>query len=131
MSRFTIEAMSQVRVEPQEIIDLVSEMNKLHEDGVDVSLFSQIGILAEKYPHGSDKPFIIMERMQCLVALMEDDRMRGWTLDGIEPGCKLTSSAVFQATANSPLHGDDHRVWFEPDEFFAAALSVTPADGHA
>lgn len=126
-----LESLQLCKIEPEDIIYLVREMGKRREEGNEVDFYTQIGILADKYSDGSDKPAVIMERMQCLIALMDEDRMRGWTIECPNSEAIFTSGAVFRATAIAPLHGDDKRLWFEPDEFSAIALAETPEEGYA
>ena len=104
-------------------------MGRLHDEGCETSWFTQIGILSELFPDHSDEPYCIMERMQCLIKLMGEDRMRGWTMKTIDPTCTLTNRAVFTATATVPIRGDDNNRWFDADEFFAVALMDTPSSG--
>ena len=124
-----IEQTQSTEIEPDDITYLVEEMTKRREAGDEVNFFTQIGILADRYGAQSPKPFAITERMQCLIKLMEaDDRMRGWTMDGVDPGCKLTHVAVFKATARTPLHFVNEQFQFDRDEFFQIALFETPTD---
>ena len=118
-------------IEPDEILYLVKEMTKRHDEGHEVSWSTQIGILADRYPRGNNRAFCIMERMQSLIEMMKDDRMRGWSMDGPDPKCNLTSEAVFSATALAPLHIHGHRVSFVADEFFEILLRETPHEGQA
>jgi hypothetical protein len=67
-------------IDPADIIDLVAEMAKLRDDGGELSWYSQIGVLAERFPHGSLKPVAVMERMQALIPMLRDKRAKGWSL---------------------------------------------------
>jgi hypothetical protein len=72
-----------------------------------------------------------MERMRCLNALLFDERIRGWTLQGIEKGCLLTNEAIFSAVAKCPVRANAKRVWFDADEFFEIALNEMEPEGRA
>jgi hypothetical protein len=124
-----------MQIEPQEIMYLVEEMARLHDErGVgQVDSYTVVAILAERYrgteAHG--RSFCIMERMRCLNSLLPDDRMRGRTLQGIEEGCLFTNEAIFRAAAKCPLRADAKRIWFDADEFLKTALSETEPEGRA
>jgi hypothetical protein len=122
-----------MQIETEEITYLVSEMARQHEESApgEVDLVTAVVILAERYRDDQHRPFCIMERMRCLIELVTDERMRGWTVQGIEEGCLLTNEAIFGATAKCPLKADANRIWFDPDEFFQMALSETPVEGRA
>jgi hypothetical protein len=100
MERFSVEWTNQVKID---ILFLVEEMGRLHDEGCETSWFTQIGILSELFPAHSDEPYCIMERMQCLIKLMGEDRMRGWTMKTIDRTCTLTNRAVFTATSTVPI----------------------------
>jgi hypothetical protein len=66
-----------------------------------------------------------------LKRLLSDERIRGWTLQGIEKGCLLTNEAIFRAVAKCPVRANAKRVWFDADEFFEIALKEwSPKAGH-
>jgi hypothetical protein len=129
MQRFSLEWTNQVKIDPEDILFLVEEMGRLHDERCETSWFAPIGILYELFPDHSDEPYCIIERMQCLIKLMGEDRMRGWTMKTIDPTCTLTNRAVFTATSTVPIRGDDNNRWFDADEFFAVALMDTPSSG--
>ena len=96
MTLSLVEKAMGLRVKPSEITFLVSEMAKLHDTNALEGFEAQVFVLLKR--HGKKKThklFAIVERMRCLLALMEDERMRGWTLEGLEPGCTLTHEARF------------------------------------
>ena len=121
----------ETKVQPEEIIYLVQEMAKLHDEGRDPDWESSVLILVKRYPGEPGKTHCISERMRCLLEMTKDVRMRGWTMEGPEEGCLLTSEAVFRAAALCPLHGGSRRVWFDADEFFSIALGEMPSEGRA
>ncbi len=128
----TVESSRVVKIEPSDIKYLVLELEKLRGSGVSKGFETQVSILLKR--HGvnkSSKIFAIIERMRCLVDLMEDDRMRGWTLQGTVEGCTLTHEAVFAATATCRLIYRDEHFSFDPDEFFRVALRHTPGEAKA
>src|ERR1035437_2083370 len=95
--RMVVEA-QQALIEPKEIVYLVTEMAKRHDEGAD--WYTQIAILADPYPMPSERPFAISERMECLLEMLKDERMRGWSMEVPHtPDCILTHEAVFGATA--------------------------------
>lgn len=123
-----------MKVAPEEITYLVHQMALRHQERGpgEVDFYTAVAILAERYRDKEhDRPFCVMERMRCLTSLLSDDRMRGWTLQGVEDGCLLTNEAIFCATAKCPLRADAKRVWFDADEFFQIALSETPPEAIA
>jgi len=121
----------ETKIQPEEIIYLVQEMAALHEDGREPDWDSSLMILVKRHPGQPGKAHCIWERMRCLSEMAKDARMRGWTMNGPEEGCMLTSEAVFRATALCPLHAGDEEVRFDPDEFFSIVLSETPEEGRA
>lgn len=133
---FDRKRMYETRVKPEEIVYLVKEMARLHEDGQEPDFYSALAILALRYKTAkgkpiSQKPFCIMERLQCLTNLMKDERMRGWSLKGIEEDCMLTNAAVFTATALCTLKEDGTQSYFDADEFFDIVLSESETEGRA
>lgn len=120
-----------MQIEPEEIFYLVREMAKAHEERGEASWYTQVAILADRYPKQSSRTFCIMERMQCLIGLKKDKRMRGWSMDTDDPKCDLTHEAVFRATAKAPLYRKGKRLRFDPNEFFALALTETDSEGNA
>ena len=132
MTLSLVEKAMGLKIKPSDIKFLVSEMAKLHDTDALKGFEAQVFILLKR--HGkkkTDKIFAIVERMRCLLALMEDERMRGWTLEGLEPGCILTHEAVFDATASCRLRDKDGHFAFDPDEFFELALKYREAEGNA
>jgi hypothetical protein len=118
-----------MQIEPEEIVHLVNEVNRHAEEGREISFELQAFILFQKYGK-SDRPFVILERLQCLLAIMDDDRMRGWTIESKDnPRCLMTNEVVFNATARAPIHFVDDRVHFDRDEFFKIALAESPSQG--
>lgn len=120
-----------MQIEPEEVFHLVEEMAKAHDEDGETSWYTQVGILAERYPNDSVRCICIMERMQCLIALGKDKRMRGWSMDTDDPKCTLTHQAVFRATAKARIYRKGKKLRFDPDEFFALTLNETPAEGNA
>lgn len=117
-------------IDSADILHLVSEMAKLRDDGEEPSWFSQVGILADRFPHGSRKPVAIMERMQALIPMLKDKRARGWSFEGTEPGCTITHEAMFKAAALAPLHCPNGRkLKFQRREFFKVVLEQTESTG--
>src|SRR5271156_1291664 len=120
------------QIDPADIILLVSQMAKLKDEGREPDWYSQIGILADRFPRGSQKPLVIMERVQALIPMLKDKRAKGWSFEGVEPGCTITHEAMFRAAALAPLHcRDGRKLKFEPDEFFKIALEQTESNGPA
>lgn len=118
------------KIDPADIIHLVSEMAKLRDEGAEPNWYSQIGILAERFPRGSRKPLAITERMQALIPMLKDKRAKGWSFEGIEPGCTITHEAMFRAAALAPLHcPDGKKLKFKREEFFNVVLEQTEASG--
>jgi len=127
----SVEEAINTKIEPEEIIYLVKEMTRLRDEGHEPNWYTSIGILAERYRNERGKPFCITERMECLAEMMKDPRMRGWSLDGPQEGCMITSEAVFTATAKCTLQANEKQFWFDADEFFNIALMSTPSEGSA
>ncbi len=127
--RKVVEA-QQARIEPEEIVYLVTEMAKRHDEGAD--WYTQIAILADRYPMPSERPFAISERMECLLKMLKDERMRGWSMEVPDNhGCILTNEAVFRAAALVPLHIVGERFKFDAEEFFSIVLGEADAEGNA
>ena len=80
-----------MRIETEDIIHLVQEMARLHDEGREEGrtpdMYSAVRILAERHQGDVGKPACIMQRMRCLEEVMKDSRMRGWSFDGLEEGC--------------------------------------------
>jgi hypothetical protein len=128
-SEFLAEIIAE-EIDPADILHLVSEMARLRQAGREPTWYSQIGILAERFPHGSRKPLAIMERMQALIPMLKDKRAKGWSLDGIESGCTITHEAMFRAAALAPLHCPEGRKFkFKRSEFFSIVLQQTEITG--
>ena len=120
-------------ISTEEITYLVQEMARLHQEreSREVDFYTAVAILAERYGDDHDRCYCVMERMRCLRSLVGDERMKGWTIQGVENGCLLTNEVIFRATAKCPLRADAKRVWFDPDEFFNIALRETESEGSA
>jgi hypothetical protein len=131
----SIKELQKMEITAEEIIYLVDEMARKHQERErgEVDFYTAIAILAERYRNTQDhhRSFCVIERMRCLTDLLGDERMRGWTTQGIEEGCLLTNEAIFQAVAKCPLKANANRVWFEADEFFNIALGEMEPEGRA
>jgi hypothetical protein len=123
-----------MQVMPEEITYFVQQLAQQQQDRVagDADFYTVVAMLAERY-QGADqhRSFCVMERMRCLVHLMSDERMRGWTVKSIDEDRLFTNEAIFRATAKCPLHADATQVWFDADEFFQVALSETQPQARA
>ena len=124
-----VERAMNLKIKPSDIKFLVTEVEKLHGTDADKGYETQAFILMRRHGKKPAKVFAILERMHCLLALMEDDRMRGWTLESDEPGCTLTHEAVFDATATCQLRDKDGHFSFNSDEFFRACAEVQGSGG--
>ena len=137
MSRIpkSIRDIQTMEVATEEITYLVEEMSRQHQEREpgEVDFYTAVAILAERYRDTQDhhRSFCVIERMRCLTDLLRDERMRGWTIQGIEEGCLLTNQAIFRAVAKCPLNANAKRVWFDADVFFNIALSETESEGRA
>lgn len=128
-----IRAVQDLKIAPEEIIYLVEEMAHRHEEkqAGEVDWYTAMAITGEKYKDDHQRCFCIMERMRCFLPMLEDARMRGWTMRGREEGCLFTNEAIFRAVARCPLKADSRRMWFDNDEFFGVALSEAESQGTA
>ncbi|HEX3747614.1 MAG TPA: hypothetical protein VHW09_26950 [Bryobacteraceae bacterium] len=120
-----------MKIEPDEIVSLVQEMAKRHDEGKPTGWEAGAIILARLYPGRPARAHCISERMQCLAEMAKDVRMRGWSFEGPEDGCLITNEAVFRGAALCPMRAGQNRVRFDPDEFFAIVLAETPSEGKA
>jgi len=118
-------------IQPEEIIYLVQEMSKLHNEGVKTDWYSSVGILAERHKGDRSRAVCISQRMMCLAKVMEDDRMRAWTKKPEGKEYILTNQAAFIAAAKCPLRYENEELFFDPEEFFQIALAESPAEGEA
>jgi hypothetical protein len=123
--------MQNIELSPSEILDLVGEMAELHEEGEHPDWFAAAAITVRNFHSSSDKAFCIMERMGCLVAIMKDSRMRGWTIKKADEEFVFTRYSVFAATAKCALQINEKRIFFNPEEFFSIALTETDSEGRA
>jgi hypothetical protein len=123
------------KITPEEIISLVKEMTRRREEGENVGYETAVFILCQRYDRNDqeqhDKAFVIMQRLDCLTKLTNanDNRMRGWTLEGKEEGCLFSNEAVFRATALCRIRRKDGHAYFDPDEFFDLVLMESEPDG--
>jgi hypothetical protein len=131
----SISEIQAMQIAPEEITYLVQELAQQHQErgsGEIDDFHTAVAILAERYrDREPNRPLCVIERVRCLAALITDNRMCGWTLQGIEEGCLLTNEAIFRATAKCPLRADAERVWFDADEFFEIVLRETEPQARA
>lgn len=120
-----------MQIKPEEIVYLVKEMASRHDANGKADWYTQVGILADRYPNDSLRSFCLMERMQCLIGMMKDSRMKGWSMDVDDPKCILTNDAVFRATALAPMYVNGQRLRFKADEFFDLVLNEASSEGNA
>ena len=121
-----IAEVTEEEIDPADIMHLVSEMGRLRDEGGSPNWYSQIGVLADRFPRGSRKPMAIMERMQALIPMLKDKRARGWSFESIDPGCTMTHEAMFRGAALAPLYCPKGRAFkFKREEFFAIVLEQT------
>lgn len=127
-----------LKIEPEEIIYLVKEMSRLHNEGEEPDWYMAVLILKDRYEAEdihvqAEKLFCITERMRCLLEMTKDKRMRGWSMQAIEKDCLLTNHAVFSGTALCTLKRDEDRKrgHFDPDEFFNIVLQESESQGRA
>ena len=126
-----VQRLLKTKIKPEEIIALVQEMTRQHEEGREADWESSVITLVRQHPGQPKKVHCISERMRCLFEMSRDARMRGWTIEGPEPGCLLTSEAIFRAAALCPLRAKGDEVQFDADEFFGIALGETPSEGRS
>src|SRR5262249_30603450 len=132
MSRW--QDIDKMKIDPEEIIYLVQEMVRRHDENLDVGFESSVFVLFEKYKGRDDianRAFCVTTRMHCLAELMGDARMRGWTMETRDPECTLTNSAVFHAVALCALRHENEQYHFDADEFFRIALEEAEPEGRA
>lgn len=121
-------------IDPEEIIYLVQEMADRHYKGQEIGFEYSVLALLEKYEGRddiADRTYCVSTRMHCLICLMGDKRMRGWSMETKDPECTLTNCALFHAAALCPLRLDSERYRFDADEFFRIALEKAEPEGHA
>jgi len=113
-----------LKIDPQDVVDLFRELSARKEAGLDIDDgFTEMAfILMPRYAKEPDRIFCIVERALCLKAMMDDERWRGWTIQAREPDFIWADPSLFAATAKCPLHYENDRFHFNPDEFFAIAL---------
>jgi len=122
------------KVKPEEILDVVTSMARLHEEGKNPDFYTAMFLVTDRHKgkkNAVDKSFVIIERLQCLGRIIErkDARLRGWTMEGIEEGCLLTNEAVFTAAALCSMKKENERMYFDPDEFFDIVLRESESQG--
>jgi hypothetical protein len=133
----TMDDLYMTDVKLEELLYLLKKMTRLQDGGEKPCFESAAFILSERYrgkKNAVGKTFAIMERMNALAKLMRinDERMRGWTMETTEPECLLTNDAVFKATAICPLRKDsEQRMSFDVDEFFEIVLKEADSEGRA
>jgi hypothetical protein len=127
----SIREIQRMEIAPEEIVYLVEEMAKVHQERGSATFYTSVAILAERYRNEPGRSFCVIERMRCLAALSSYGRMKGWTIEGTEKCCIHTQEPVFRAVAKCPLKADAKRVWFDPDEFFQIVLAETDSEGSA
>ena len=88
--------------------------------------------MVARYSGQAEKVHAIMQRMRLLPPMMEDPRMKGWTMDKRDDSV-LTSEAVFRAVAKCRVRYDPaaDRSHFDADEFFSIVRDETPPEGTA
>jgi hypothetical protein len=136
MTTKTWDDLYSTKVKPEEILSVVTTMSRLHEEGKNPDFHTAMFLVTDRYKgkrNAVEKSFVIIERLQCLGKLlkMKDERLRGWTMEGIEEGCLLTNDVVFRATALCSLKKEDERMHFDPDEFFDIVLRESESEGRA
>jgi hypothetical protein len=124
------------KVEPEEILYVVTHMTRLHEEGKEPDFHAAMCIITDRHKrerNGMEKSFVIIERIHCLLRLIEskDERMRGWSMDSIDADCMLSNHAVFAATALCPMQKDGNHMSFDADEFFDIVLRESDSEGRA
>jgi hypothetical protein len=134
MTTKTWDDLYSTKVKPEEILSVVTTMSRLHEEGKNPDFHTAMFLVTDRYKgkrNAVEKSFVIIERLQCLGKLLKtkDERLRGWTMEGIEEGCLLTNDAVFTATALCSLKKEDERMHFDPDEFFDIVLRESESEG--
>jgi hypothetical protein len=134
MKAGTYEELYATKVKPEEILYVVNSVTRLHEEGQKPDFYTAMFILTDHYrgkKNAVDKVFVITERLRCLANLIEqnDERMRGWTMEAVEPGCMITNTAVFSAAALCQLKGAENRPYFDADEFFDICLRESESEG--
>lgn len=125
---------TKLQVDPDDVAYLVQEMARRRDKAEDDDFFTSIAILSERFrgqEKSADRMFCISTRMECLLALTKDERMRGWTMETNDPICTLANWAMFQAVAACTLQVEDDRFYFDADEFFRIALEEMEPEGHA
>jgi hypothetical protein len=125
-----------LKIAPDEILHLVEEMIKRHDQSEHVDFYTSMAIMMERYKGrkgAANRMFSISTRMHCLSDLMkkEDARWSGWSKLTNDPACVVTHKAIFDATALCPLRTDKERTYFDADEFFKIALERAESEGNA
>jgi hypothetical protein len=125
---------TELEINPDDVAYLINEMARRRDKAEDDDFFTSIAILGERF-HGqeksADRMFCISTRMECLLGLTKDERMRGWTTEMNVPQHMLANWPLFHAVAACPLRVHDDRFYFDADEFFSIALEEIEPEGHA
>jgi len=132
---WTIEDVNATKIQPKDILYLVTEMSQLCQRGEKPDWEAAIFLLFKRFEKNretcADKALCIMERMRCLSEIAKDERMRGWTMDCRDKDCTLTNEAIFHAAAFCAVRERDGKGYFDPEEFFGLALTELPSEGRA
>jgi hypothetical protein len=120
----------EMEISPEEITDLVQEIAKKRNGGIETDWHTMLGMLADRYRDDCDRAFCVHERMQCLINVMEDDRMRAWTKGPSDKPFWYVNTAAFIAAAKCPLRFRDE-LYFDPEEFLLVALEESTPEAHA
>ena len=110
-----------MQIDPEEILDLFNELNRIPDPSPDW-FTTKAMVLIRRYPDDPDRALCIFERVDCIRALLDDERMRPWVRPAGDPDHTLTHKAVFAAVAKCPISLVDDNWRFDPDDFFRIVL---------
>ncbi len=90
-------------------------------------------ILRRLFGDDGNKTLAVNFRLQSLGRLADHPQMRAWTVAGKADGADLVprQSTIFAAAAAVPLTEIDGEIAFDPESFFAHALSLAADAGRA
>ncbi len=123
-----LDALNAIALEEAELFKVINDVGLAHELGLCSFMNSWIARkrLTEALPH---KAKAILTRLQALVAIIDSDELKPWTMSDGTSAIASTRRALVAAAANHPLSIVNGDIAFDKESFLRRILELVKPEG--
>lgn len=123
-----LKSLNEVVVTPDDLTDVIEELNLRHEKG-EYEQGDSLIITAIKFSGQPNKGMAVHTRMTALAKIIDGDSAPGWTKPPNQDGAVWTKGELIEVAASYPLSEIDGDFGFEVNGFLAEALRLIEVEG--